>query len=404
MDRTVLLSVLVSSVSSALVAFALGALASPPVSRAAPGQQAPAPVVRAQRFELVDAQGTVRAQLGVLERDVIGLAVLEPGGQPRAVIGLESDGTAGVLVADPSGQPRVGLGVDRNSSAGLRLHTAQGNSTTLSAEPDGSSGLTLADATGLRTGLILTTDARPGWFFRDPTGEQRASLFLAGDGAPSIVFANPQGPLVHLGMLPDGRTGFDVVERGGPRGAALHLRPDGTPAVELRDQQGTRIGLAETPEGTGLLLLDSSPAVRAGMVLANEAATVAVRNTDGAAAVLTAQPNGTVTAGTTDAAGHARARLGLSPEGTAVMELGDDLGNPESARVALAELPDGARGLVVTHESGAAAVIGVSADGRPSVGMQDDTGHPRARLELRANGAPTMQFLGETGQVLWEAP
>lgn len=405
MSRATLIAVLVAAVSSAVVTFALSMLAFPVEGRAAPMQQA-ATVIRAERFELVDAGGAVRAQLGTIDHGVVGLAVLEPSGQPRALIGLEPSGTAGMFVTDPGGQPRAGLAVSRDANAVLRLNTAQGTSTTLSADPDGSGALLLADASGLRTGLVLTGDARPGWFLRDPAGEQRASLFLTREGAPSMQMHNVPGPTLRLGMFPDGGSGFDVVASETGEAVGARIFADGTPSLAVRSRQGQVAGLAGTPQGSVLSMNDADGQPRAAIAATADAGTtLLVRADGGASLVLTAQPDNRVGLAALDENRQPRARLGVAGDGAALMEIGDRLTDPQSARVALGELPDGSRGLAVKDEDRPAGLLlGVAGDGRPTVVLRDEAGQTRAGLGLQADGAPAFRLFNEMGQTVWQAP
>ena len=129
----------VSLFSSALT-FAGAMLAFPPAGRAEPVAQ-PLPVVQAQRFDLLDANGTLRARLGVeADNDSAGLTVFDSNGQARASIALGGD-TAVVQTLSP-----------------------QGGRATLSALPTGVVGV----------GMV------------DPNGASRAGIGLAADGSPVV--------------------------------------------------------------------------------------------------------------------------------------------------------------------------------------------------------------------------
>src|SRR5215217_3140990 len=85
------LPVAVSSVVSAVVTFVSGALILAPISGAASTQQPTAPVVRAERFELVDTAGKTRALLGVEADGTTGLLLYDPAGTVRVSVGLTTD-------------------------------------------------------------------------------------------------------------------------------------------------------------------------------------------------------------------------------------------------------------------------------------------------------------------------
>ena len=150
MTRAMLLPALVGAVVSAVLGFALGTLASPPTSRAAPDPQAPARVVRAERFEMVDARGAVRALLAVQEDDA-------------TVLKLQRTDTAG-------------------PGAVVTVH------------PDDRVDLGLLDRTGrIRAGLGLTVEGLPVWVLVDSAGQPRARLRLLPDGSPDLELLTETG-------------------------------------------------------------------------------------------------------------------------------------------------------------------------------------------------------------------
>ena len=128
-----ILTALVASLVSALTAFAVAALVFAPTSRAAPAEQGAPPVLQAQRFELVDANGAVLARLGVESDDRQGLSVLVPTVQVRTSIGLapnglstNADGSAAFIILDQGGQPRIGAIVEGNSAPFFQIRDEAG--------------------------------------------------------------------------------------------------------------------------------------------------------------------------------------------------------------------------------------------------------------------------------------
>jgi hypothetical protein len=128
--RTMVLAVAVSSAISAVIAFALGlvvaalvvtpgptraqAAAAPPAAgpQALLGAQdaspAVVPVLRTERVDLVDANGTVRARLGIDGSGVnesVGLTLLDPTGQDRASMGVTAVGTGVLQIGSKAPQP-----------------------------------------------------------------------------------------------------------------------------------------------------------------------------------------------------------------------------------------------------------------------------------------------------------
>jgi hypothetical protein len=188
--RALLLTALISSAMSALVAFAAGLLTAivllhAPVAEAQ-GTPAPAPVVRAERIEIVDTDGTVLARLGRRTAPEptdlspwtggVTLDFLDHGGQPRAVMGLSTQDVPAVSVLD-----QEGMGVALAASS----------------RPDG----TPLGGAGLSVGRLTP-----------PYGDMRASLIIFPDGATRLHFAGPDGrPRIIVGVQANGEPAFAVV-------------------------------------------------------------------------------------------------------------------------------------------------------------------------------------------------
>ena len=126
MQRAVLLPVLVSSLVSAAVALAAAILVFPPHSQAAQNAQPPYPVLRAERFEVVDAQGALRMRLGVEQSGAANVVVYDPSGRLRLAVGLADDGQPVMGFWDPAGQPRLGAGFDPAGGPSLVIRGDQG--------------------------------------------------------------------------------------------------------------------------------------------------------------------------------------------------------------------------------------------------------------------------------------
>ena len=117
-------------------------------------------VLQAQRFEVVDAAGVVRAQLSLLEGGRPSLTLMDTAGKPRAWMFLNADG-----------QPRLVL-----------------TDTPLFA---------LADAQDeLRTVLRLADDGSPIFELNDGTGAARTVMQLLSDGTPVILLTDTEGEIL----------------------------------------------------------------------------------------------------------------------------------------------------------------------------------------------------------------
>jgi len=117
--------------------------------RAAAGKQVPvAKVLRAERFEVVDSSGKVRAALETLPDGSPGLTLRDKDGQMRAWLSLLPDGSPGLTLRDKDGQMRAGLLLS-NGSPGLSLWGKDGKGgAMLAVRADGSPELALYDKDG----------------------------------------------------------------------------------------------------------------------------------------------------------------------------------------------------------------------------------------------------------------
>src|SRR4051794_19883244 len=106
----VLIVVIVSVVSSAMTLSIVG-LVTATGAQAAPAIQATLPVIRASRFELVDARGTVRGVWDVNESGVVGLAMLDATRRGGVALGVADDG-GGLVITDTAGLTRATVGWD----------------------------------------------------------------------------------------------------------------------------------------------------------------------------------------------------------------------------------------------------------------------------------------------------
>jgi hypothetical protein len=128
--RSLVLTALVASLVSSSVAFAVARLSLPPSAQAEPVLQTIPQTLRANRFEIVDAAGTVRGYLGMAGNSSVVLDMLDHGGETRLRLSLLSVGST-----DPAG-PVV---------PGLRLFGQSGADATMVVGPDGTMRLALTD-------------------------------------------------------------------------------------------------------------------------------------------------------------------------------------------------------------------------------------------------------------------
>lgn len=98
--------------------------------------------------------------------------VRDPAGNLRAVLGTGADGATSLLLYNPAGVHQAGLGV----------------------MPDGTASIFLGNPAGRTvTELTLYRDGTPSLIFRDRAGKTRALLGAASDGYPFAYFLDAAG-------------------------------------------------------------------------------------------------------------------------------------------------------------------------------------------------------------------
>ena len=84
-------------------------------------------VIRAQRFELVDAQGRVRGEMSMsADGRGPGLMLSDEKGNPRAGLWLLPDGSPVLSLADEKCQPRAVFGMSSDGTPGLAMRDMGG--------------------------------------------------------------------------------------------------------------------------------------------------------------------------------------------------------------------------------------------------------------------------------------
>ena len=180
--RTVVLTAIIASCVSSLVTLAAALLVLAPSIRAAPDLQTAQPVVRAERFEVVDQDGRILARLGqqspgtpvgALWTSRTSLEFVDQVGQPRAVIGMSTNDMPALSIADGRGTS-VGIGQplmpDGSPTGGVSLSMGTRNEQVRALH------LVLgASGSDVRPHLLLFDNNRP-----------RIELGVLSDGSPLI--------------------------------------------------------------------------------------------------------------------------------------------------------------------------------------------------------------------------
>lgn len=195
--RTIVLTALIASCVSSALTLAAALLILAPASRAAPESQAVQPVLRAERFELIDGTGAVRATLNT-ERHGVGLALRDEGGAQRVALILDPDALNGLFVVDPATRAMafVGSSASDPSSFAMRVTNAEGRAALVRAASEG-------------VGFVAT----------DPGNQPRARMGLDQRGVAGVEVGN------------------SLLDPNSPRAAVLQA-PGAAPRIAISDDLG----------------------------------------------------------------------------------------------------------------------------------------------------------------------
>ena len=128
---------------------------SPAIAQAADEEQAPQ-TVTAERFQLVDSEGTVRALLHV-DDSGSGLVLHDTTGKARTAIGVNASGAPGVYIFDADGRPRAAM-ADGGGVFGVFISNAEGRLRTALADSGTGAGVIVYDANVETRGALLYLD------------------------------------------------------------------------------------------------------------------------------------------------------------------------------------------------------------------------------------------------------
>lgn len=144
----------------------------------AQGDDATPDVVRARRFELVDAEGRMRAALGFLVTGDPALRLFDAAGNTQAQLSVDDEGNLALVLCDAAEKPRASLMVLDDGVPGLFLYDAAGEEQAqLSVPADGGPGLWLRGAAGgTRALLCVPADGGPALRLYDAKGTGRATI------------------------------------------------------------------------------------------------------------------------------------------------------------------------------------------------------------------------------------
>ena len=274
------------------------------------GQTGPAKVVEAQKFSVRDANGVVRAQLGVAG-GTVELNLADKGGMQRLSVHVDPDGSPGLMLIEKDGKTVRG---EMSLKADQRMYLALGDRNAkprlwLEAKPDGSSGVSVMDKDGKNRAVLAgpMVDGATELTFFDVDGRARLTLG-ARDVSGVLLFDK------------DGKT---------PRGGLLQ-KPDGSQYLSLSDQSGKpRWLLGVSSDGASMLsAVDGTGKKRVGIVLDRDGAlpNLFIHDKDEAPRLLLGESTVGGFGLTLTHKSQPRASIGMGPDGASVLRLRDSGG------------------------------------------------------------------------------
>jgi hypothetical protein len=226
------------------------------------GQVGVPEVVGARRFQMVDEQGRVRADIGMVDDNPV-LYAYDEEGEARLGLGLSMFGDPRLGLFNEKGDPCAVLSL---GTSGPSLNFMDGNGKPNAALEvwDGDSRLDLCDAEGKPRVSLDTSEDKPGLNLYDAAGELRASLTMF-EGEPGLDLYDAAGKIRMAVAMLDGEPGLCLHEAAGGMRAALAMVEHG-PDLVLYDATGKpRASLAVFEGDPGLVLYDAAGKTRAAL-------------------------------------------------------------------------------------------------------------------------------------------
>ena len=166
-------------------------------AKAAPTQE----IVRANRFELVDAKGKVRSILAMTPDDEPRLALADRAGKIQAMLSIEPvpgdlDGVPTLRLFDKAGKMRTDIKLNRDGDPLIVLRNKNGGHiASLSGVPvaDGGTEWLLSDENGQVRVALSINHAGTNLMFLDQNRKVRARLGLKPDGTPDFIYTDGAG-------------------------------------------------------------------------------------------------------------------------------------------------------------------------------------------------------------------
>jgi len=234
--RLILIAGIISAVIGLVAGFIGGRFAPNPILTPTP---APAALVQAQTFKLVDQAG-----------------------RERGVIGVDADGAARMALFGPNAAlPLVNLAASARGAATLQLSDSRSSqAVVLKAEPGGSRDISLYAADKIRLRLEVQKNGEAAVDLYDK-GSRFITLGLTHQGDPHLIFfGEGQKAALEVIATKTGDRSLNLLGKNGTPRAVLGLKNDQKVALGLFDQKGkTRVAIMDEPS---LILLQEGKLVR----------------------------------------------------------------------------------------------------------------------------------------------
>jgi len=156
-------------------------------------------VIRAEKFVLVDRDGTERGVISVSSRGVADVSLADKAGRERGEFRVGADGSAAIGFYDENGAKRVIVGDTATGRSGLAIFASNGRQLAgFTAAEDNQSSVTLYDpANGrARLGLGVAATGAPALVLFDQNGRDRAEFHVNVKGKPGLALADESGKTI----------------------------------------------------------------------------------------------------------------------------------------------------------------------------------------------------------------
>ncbi len=158
-------------------------------------------VIRANKFELVDLEGNIRAVIELARHGEPRLVFADRAGQIQAMLGVEAvsrfrGGAPTLRLFDKAGTNGIDISLTRLGDPVILLRNKKGGHLALltgQGSADGGTEWALGDEDGHDRVILNINHAGTNLIFLDKEGKVRANFGLKPDGTPGLVFSDEMG-------------------------------------------------------------------------------------------------------------------------------------------------------------------------------------------------------------------